>query len=79
MTSEAEVAATGVGGGLVLGLAFAVGVVVVSRGEGAVGLYDLADAAEMVAGVVVAIPVAAVLALLALGEVAAVDGGTDRI
>ena len=81
MTGVAEVTATSVGAGLVLGEALAVGVVVVA-GDERIGsscrFYHFANAAEMIAAVEVVLPRATVLALLTLRQVAAVDGGGVR-
>ena len=73
MAGVASVTATGVGAGLVSDLPSPIGIVVVSRGESAVGVHHLADAAKVVPVVVMAGPNAAILALFALAEVAAVD------
>lgn len=78
----ADVASAGVGGGLVLGAAFAVWIEVVAGEESSVEVHDFTDAAELVAAVVEVPPGGAVVPLLALVEVAAVDvagGGAARV
>ena len=76
MAGVSEVAAAGVGGGLILGLAFAIGVVVIASGKGAIAVHHLANAAEVIAVVVIAGPSAAGFPLFSLTEVLSVDVGS---